>query len=63
MAGNDCRQICDPKRDSRFSWSERGSKYCKRCDVLITVEINRCPCCRVLLKTHLRDYIKRYDRR
>jgi len=57
-----CRQICNPKRNQSFSWSSRGSKYCKHCDVLIIINVKRCPCCGKLLRKHLRDYIKKFDR-
>ena len=62
MKGDTCKQICDPKRDDRFSWSQKGSKYCEHCDVLIIVDTERCPCCNKLLGKGKRDYVKKADR-
>ncbi len=62
MKGDTCNRICDPKRDARFSWSRRGSNYCKHCDVLVVIETTKCPCCKKLLGQRKRDYVKTPDR-
>lgn len=47
-----CRGYCvDYKWHGKLGYAF-GMKRCSTCDIYISYEGNRCPCCKLILKTH-----------
>ena len=48
-----CTNLCIPlraKKDGRFARYKIGQRYCSICTIFMETKLNRCPCCKNILR-------------